>query len=66
MFKRVKTKGKKGEPFYPVPRLVDDGLSRFWGDEQANFNVDAAQPPANRSDNVVSLAQYRQGNRGKS
>lgn len=60
MFKRVKTKGKKGEPFYPVPRLVDDGLSRFWGDEQANINVDAGQPPTNRSDNVVSLTQYRQ------
>lgn len=65
MFKRVKTKGKKAEPFYPVPRLVDDGLKRFWGDERPNPHADT-NATAKSAANVVSLAQYRQDREKKS
>lgn len=73
-FKRVKVNGKKGEPFYPVTRLIDDGLFRFAKGLAQNPFPDTPpgdfpspyrelgprrqHPVPPSGENVVSLADY--------
>lgn len=72
--KRVKVNGKRSEPFYPVTRLIDDGLFRFAegmsrfhhsdcpeGDFPSPYRKQAEEtfPSLDTRDNVVLLSEYR-------